>query len=133
MISFEEPRRFFFWDELQNLDFFRLEQIRIGGKKPVGGSKNQQENMSQTSDAGPLSAAFLPKIWGPGGQTQLSRCSNTAFAPRLDHFFLGTANLPMRCTLYHWKYPKKKTVMKGATISFAILDFFAPRSQGIWD
>ena len=96
-----------FWDEVHP-GFFRSEQIRIGGKKPVRALKTSKKRCLKKVMRGATCSGFSSeKLWGPGVQTQLSRCSNTAFAPRLDHFFLGTANLPMRCTLYHWKYPKR--------------------------
>ena len=88
MIRSKTPGDFFF-GRVTKPGIFRLEQIRIVEENLLE-AQNQQENMSQKSNAGPLAAAFLRKIWGPGVQTQLSRCSNTAFAFRLDHFFLGT-------------------------------------------
>ena len=88
-------RRFFGGDEVHP-GFFRLQQIRIDGRKPVGALKTSKKICLKKVMRGHLQRLFFGKIWGPGVQTQLSRCSNTAFAPRLDHFFLGTANLPMR-------------------------------------
>ena len=76
--------------------------------------------MSQKSDAGPLAAAILRKNLG-------SRCSNTAikmfkhsFRTQVGPFLFGHCKPANEIG----SIPKKQSVMKGAAISFAILDVF---------